>query len=133
MRLSLDSNDNRPIYVQIMDEVRRGLARGTLGPEDPLPSVRELASSLRINPRTVMQAYAALEREGLAYVQRGKGTFISADVRPDERERLSLARGVAQRALREARRSGLDLEDLIEALRNLGEDPGLDEKEGGAG
>jgi len=133
MRLSLDSNDNRPIYVQIVDEVRRGLARGTLGPEDPLPSVRELASSLRINPRTVMQAYAALEREGLAYVQRGKGTYISGDVRPDERERPHLAREVAERALREARRSGLDLEDLIEALKRLGEDPGPDEKEGGAG
>ena len=58
MQLTLDATDNRPIYIQIVDEVRRGLARGTLGPEDPLPSVRELASRLRINPRTVMQAYA---------------------------------------------------------------------------
>jgi GntR family transcriptional regulator len=128
MQLSLDSKDDRPIYVQIVDEVRRGLARGTLGPEDPLPSVRELASSLRINPRTVMQAYAALEREGLVYVQRGKGTYISADVRPDERERPHLAREVAKRALREARRSGLDLEDLIEALKEMAEGSGLDEK-----
>jgi len=133
MQLSLDTEDTRPIYVQIVDEVRRGLARGTLGPEDPLPSVRELASSLRINPRTVMQAYAALEREGVVYVQRGKGTYVSADVRPDERERPQLAREVAKRALREARRSGLGLEDLIEALNELGEDPGPDGKEGGAG
>jgi len=133
MQLSLDSTDDRPIYAQIVDEVRRGLARGTLGPEDPLPSVRELASSLRINPRTVMQAYAALEREGLVYVQRGKGTYISADVRPDERERPDLAREVAKRALREARRSGLELEDLIEAFKEMAEGRGLDEEEGGAG
>ena len=133
MQLSLDTEDNRPIYVQIVDEVRRGLARGTLGPEDPLPSVRELASSLRINPRTVMQAYSALEREGVVYVQRGKGTYVSADVRPDERERPQLAQEVAKRALREARRSGLGLGDLIEALKELGEDPCPDEIEGGAG
>ena len=60
MRVHLDPSDSRPIYVQIMDEVRRGLLRGTLRPDDPLPSVRELASGLRINPRTVLQAYAAL-------------------------------------------------------------------------
>jgi GntR family transcriptional regulator len=130
MRLSLDTEDNRPIYIQIVDEVRRGLARGTLGPEDPLPSVRELAASLRINPRTVMQAYAALEREGVVYVRRGKGTYVSADVRPDERERPQLAREVARRAMREARRSGLDLGDLIGALKELAEDPGPDGKEG---
>ena len=133
MQLSLDTDDTRPIYVQIVDEVRRGLARGTLGPEDPLPSVRELASSLRINPRTVMQAYAALEREGVVYVQRGKGTFVSADVRLNERERLKVAREIARRALRDARRSGLDLGDLMEALKELGEDPGPDGMEGGAG
>jgi GntR family transcriptional regulator len=133
MQLSLDSEDSRPIYVQIVDEVRRGLARGTLGPEDPLPSVRELASRLRINPRTVMQAYAALEREGLVYVQRGRGTFVSADVRPNERERPHLAREVAKRALRDARRSGLELGELIRALKELDENPGAAGKEGGAG
>jgi len=130
MQLSLDTEDSRPIYLQIVDEVRRGLARGTLGPEDPLPSVRELASSLRINPRTVMQAYAELERDGVVYVQRGKGTFVSPDVRPNEKERPQLAREVARRALREARRNGLVWEDLMEALRELGERLGTDGKEG---
>lgn len=133
MQLSLDTEDSRPIYLQIVDEVRRALARGTLGPEDPLPSVRELASNLRINPRTVMQAYAALERDGVVYVQRGRGTFISRDVRPNENVRPQLAREVAMQALREARRCGLVLEDLIQALRELGTDLGPDGKEGEAG
>jgi GntR family transcriptional regulator len=133
MQLTLDANDNRPIYVQIVDEVRRGLARGTLGPEDPLPSVRELAASLRINPRTVMQAYAALERDGVVYVRRGQGTYVSADVRPNEKERPQLAREVGRRALRDARRSGLELEDLMKALKELGGDSEADGKEGGAG
>lgn len=121
MRVHLDASDSRPIYVQIMDEIRRGLLRGTLRPEDPLPSVRELASGLRINPRTVLQAYAALEREGVVYVRRGQGTFVSADIKPDEQERPRLAREVARRALAEAQRSGLSLEDLLNAFRELGE------------
>jgi GntR family transcriptional regulator len=120
MRVHLDVSDSRPIYVQIMDEIRRGLLRGTLRPEDPLPSVRELASELRINPRTVLQAYAGLEREGVVYVRRGQGTFVSPDIEPDERERPRLAREVARSALAEAQRSGLALEDLLKALRELG-------------
>jgi GntR family transcriptional regulator len=132
MRVHLDASDSRPIYVQIMDEVRRGLLRGTLGPEDPLPSVRELASSLRINPRTVLQAYAALEREGVVYVRRGQGTFVSADIKPDQRERPLLALEVAKRALAEARRSGLTRDDLLDAFRELGEaSPESERPEGG--
>ena len=132
MRVHVDASDSRPIYVQIMDEVRRGLLRGTLRPEDPLPSVRELASGLRINPRTVLQAYAALEREGVVYVRRGQGTFVSPDVEPDAQERTRLALEVARRALTEAQRSGLALDDLLEALRELsGESPESDGPEGG--
>jgi len=132
MRVQVDASDSRPIYVQIMDEVRRGLLRGTLKSEDPLPSVRELASALRINPRTVLQAYAALEREGVVYVRRGQGTFVSADIKPDERERSRLASEVARRALTEAQRSGLALDDLLEAFRELSdESPESDGPEGG--
>jgi len=132
MQVHVDTNDSRPIYVQIMDEVRRGLLRGTLRPEDPLPSVRELASGLRINPRTVLQAYAALEREGVVYVRRGQGTFVSADIKPNEGERSRLALEVARRALTEAQRSGLALDDLLEALRGLSEEsPESDGPEGG--
>lgn len=120
MRIHLDPADSRPLYVQIMDEVRGGLVRGTLGPEDPLPSVRELASDLRVNPRTVSQAYAELERDGVVYVRRGQGTFVAPDVRPEERERPRLAREAARRALTDARRNGLTLEELMGALRELG-------------
>ena len=121
MRVRLQSTDNRPLYVQIMDEVRRALVRGTLGPDDLLPSVRELASELRVNPRTVSQAYAELEREGVVRVLRGKGTFVAPEVRPDRRERPRLAREVARRALADASRNGLVLEELMTALRDVGD------------
>lgn len=101
-----------------MDEVRRARVLGLAAPEDPLPSVRQLAADLRVNPNTVQQAYRELEREGLVYVRRGQGTFIAdAPLNGDERE--SLARGVAERALLEAHRSGLTADDLVRGIREI--------------
>jgi GntR family transcriptional regulator len=119
MWVNLDGKDNRPLYVQIMDEIRRALVRGTLRPEEAVPSVRELSLSLRVNPRTVLQAYTELEREGVLYVRRGQGTFVAPGVVPDSRERPQLARDVARRAMADAWKNGLKLEDLMAALREV--------------
>lgn len=118
MLVNLDPHDGRPLYLQIMDEVRRALVVGTLRPEDPLPSVRELASQLVVNPRTVSQAYQELEREGLIHTRRGQGTFVSA-VQHDEAERRNLARSVAKRSLLEARRNGVGVEELVRTIQEL--------------
>jgi len=117
MLISLDPQDTRPIYIQIVDEVRRALVLGTLGPDDPLPSVRDLAVKLRINPNTVSQAYRDLERQGMVYVRRGQGTYASPG-QTDGAERRTLAEGVARRALHDARRNGLAVDELIDAIRN---------------
>lgn len=119
MLVNLDPDDGRPLYLQIMDEVRRAIVAGTLRAEDPLPSVRELAGELVVNPRTVSQAYQELEREGVIYVRRGQGTFVSPTVRRGAGERRSLALAVAKRALLEARRSGLSAEELVMAIQKL--------------
>ncbi|MGI9628052.1 MAG: GntR family transcriptional regulator [Longimicrobiales bacterium] len=117
MRVTINTNDPRPIYVQIMDEVRRALVVGSLLADDPLPSVRELASELRVNPNTVAQAYRALERDNVVYGVRGKGTFVSAEAAPAAKHKDALAEGVAQRAHLDAVRHGITMEELIEALR----------------
>ena len=119
MWVHLDEKDARPLYVQIMDEVRRALVRGALRAEDPLPSVRELAAELVVNPRTVSQAYQELEREGVVYVRRGQGTFVSPVSEADGRERRALAEGVAKRALQDARRNGLGVEELVTIIREV--------------
>jgi GntR family transcriptional regulator len=120
MLVNLDLNDGRPLYLQVMDDVRRAIVVGTLRAEDPLPSVRELAAELVVNPRTVSQAYQELEREGVVYVRRGQGTFVSPAVRRGAGERRrGLARDVAKRALLEARRNGLDAEELVMAIQKL--------------
>jgi len=119
MWVQLDEADGRPLYVQIMDGIRRALVRGALRPEDPLPSVRELAAELVVNPRTVLQAYQELERQGVVYVRRGQGTFVSPAALRDRDERRALARAVARRALLEARRDGLEVEELMTSIREV--------------
>jgi GntR family transcriptional regulator len=130
----IDEADPRPLYQQIVDEVRRAVVVGTLGVEDVLPSVRQLSAELRVNPTTVQQAYRELERAGLVYVRRGQGTYVAR--LPEARagaERRRVAELVALRALRDARRHGLELEELFEAMRRTvnGGGPAPDLREGG--
>ena len=124
MLIRIDDKDPRPIYQQIVDEVRRGLVTGTIGAEDPLPSVRQLAGDLRVNPNTVQQAYRELEREGVVYVRRGQGTFVAEVRGGSARERSTLAASLAQRALTEAYRHGLDVEELIQAIQKAADGAG---------
>jgi GntR family transcriptional regulator len=119
MLVNLDVHDARPLYLQIMEEVRRALVIGTLRAEDPLPSVRELAAELVVNPRTVLQAYQELEREGVVYVRRGQGTFVAPNVNRDAAGRRDLARTTAKKALRDARRNGVAVEELVMFIREL--------------
>ena len=116
MPITIDPSDPRPIYLQIIDEVRRALVLGTLRSDEPLPSTRQLAADLRVNPNTVQQAYRELERDGVVYVRRGLGTF-AAGGGGGEAERRELVRGVAERALRDAYRHGLTADELIAAVR----------------
>lgn len=121
MLIHLDPADARPLYQQIVDEVRRAVVLGTLAPEDPLPSVRALAAELRVNPNTVQQAYRELERAGVAFSRRGQGTFVARPAGP-ESERETLLADVAERALRDARRFGIEPEELAAAILRLGAD-----------
>jgi GntR family transcriptional regulator len=116
--IAIDSADPRPIYVQIVDEVRRAVVVGSLKPNEPIPSVRQLASELGVNPNTVKQAYQELERLGVTYVERGNGTYVAAG-RSIRDARVSLATAVAERALRDATRNGLAVEELIDALERV--------------
>jgi GntR family transcriptional regulator len=119
MLVNLDPNEGRPLYLQIMDEVRRAVVVGTLRAEEPLPSVRELAAELVVNPRTVSQAYHELEREGVIYMRRGQGTFVSPTVQRDGKERRTLTRAVAKRSLLEARRNGVGVEELVMMIQQV--------------
>lgn len=77
--LSINSKDPRPIYEQVRDGFRDLISRGGMQADEKLPSVRELASSLAINPNTIQRAYRELERDGFIYTMAGKGAFVSPD------------------------------------------------------
>ncbi len=75
----MEFDDRTPIYAQIMDLIKRRIAVGELKVGQRLPSVRDLAQQVVVNPNTVQKAYLELEREGYATTQRGMGTFVSGD------------------------------------------------------
>jgi len=75
--INLNYRDSRPIYEQIKDGLRKLVMTGAFSPDERLPSVRELASALAINPNTIQRAYKELEAEGYIYTAAGKGSFAS--------------------------------------------------------
>ena len=77
--IQLNYRDPRPIYEQVKDGIRKLAYSGVLGPDDKLPSVRELAMKLAINPNTISRAYKELEQEGFIYTVTGRGTFINQE------------------------------------------------------
>jgi len=116
-RFQLDLHSGMPVYRQIIDQVRGGIASGLLGAGDPLPTVRQLAVDLAINPNTVVRAYRELEFGGLIETHQGTGTFISAQKmkRADAERTRQLAQIVADCVSR-AGAAGFTVEDLIEEL-----------------
>lgn len=77
--MDIQFDDKAPIYLQIMDMVKKDIVSKKLKGGDKLPSVRELAASLKVNPNTLQRAYQELEREGITFTQRGMGTFVTED------------------------------------------------------
>jgi GntR family transcriptional regulator len=120
MLVDIDPADARPVFRQIADEVRRSVSVGILKPDEPLPAVRKLAADLKVNANTVQHAYRTLEQEGVVYVKRGMGTFVSARaIEHGRRKPAFVARQLAERMLREAFRHGLLASDLIAALQEI--------------
>ena len=72
-------NDKLPIYIQIINGIKKDIISGNIKPGDKLPSVRELSSQLKVNPNTISRVYQEIERDGITFTQRGTGTFIRED------------------------------------------------------
>lgn len=114
--ISVNFRDARPIYEQVRDGFRRLILSGALPPDEKLPSVRELAGTLAINPNTIQRAYRELEQEGYICSVPGRGSFVCRDggaALAGRREKLSELRALA----RELRLLGASEEELLEALK----------------
>ena len=119
-RFLIDLHSGVPVYRQLIDQVRGGIASGALAAGDQLPTVRQLAVDLAINPNTVMRAYRELELGGLLETHQGTGTFIAN--KKIERKTAERDRQLIQLAGEFAARvgaAGFALEELIERLREM--------------
>jgi GntR family transcriptional regulator len=114
---TLDMQSGVPVYRQIIDQVQAGVATGALGPGNQLPTVRQVAVDLAINPNTVLRAYRELEIRGVLETQQGTGTFISQrQVRPDDSERERQLEQLVSEFVARAGAGGFTLEDVAEVL-----------------
>ncbi|MFQ6046430.1 MAG: GntR family transcriptional regulator [Gemmatimonadales bacterium] len=115
----IDARRPTPLYDQIAARIRVAVASGELKAGDSLPSVRQLAAQLRINPATVVQAYRELESEGFVEMRQGAGTFVR-EVAGDRRaeERVEHARRIVQDMLSQGARLGIATSELIRAFND---------------
>jgi GntR family transcriptional regulator len=116
---SIATGSPEPIYRQLVEQVRRLCAGGQLQPGDEMPSVREIAQALALNPMTVSKAYSLLEMEGVLARRRGLGMVVAASALARPADRASLLRPTLERAAVEARQLELDPETVLSLFATI--------------
>jgi GntR family transcriptional regulator len=120
LTLNLDFHSGLPIYTQIVNQIQSQLANGILKPGDQLPTVRALASELRVNFNTVARAYRILDEGRNISTQQGRGTYITEIPQPEAREKLrheALAE-LTQRFINEALRLGFSDREIRQTVKD---------------
>ena len=113
MVIRLETASGRPLYQQIVDQVKQMVAAGTLRTGDRLPTVRELSAQLILNPNTVAHAFQQLEREKVIETRRGLGSFIAAAISPlSHVERVQIVAAQIDRVLVEAYHVDISVDEL---------------------
>jgi len=121
IEIKLDLKSGVPFYRQVIDQVKAAIATETLSPGDRLPTVRQLAVNLSINPNTVSRAYTELELTGLVETQMGSGTFVgSRQVKPDDVEQRRMLNQLCQEFLSRVSTHGFTLDDVLSNLEQRG-------------
>jgi GntR family transcriptional regulator len=112
-----------PIYRQIQDQIRYGIASGLLTAGEQLPTVRSLAVELSVNPNTVIKAYSELEREGILTTEQGSGTFVAAQPPPSltMANRQAKLESLCAEFLAQAARFGFSSQEIMAAIQALTE------------
>jgi GntR family transcriptional regulator len=123
VKFAIDTKSGVPLYRQVIEQVKAGISRGLLSAGDQLPTVRQLSVDLSINPNTVIRAYRELEIEGVLETHQGSGTFVSSE-KPDidRLEKQRMLDQIITNMLARASNYGLNLQDVIEGLRQRKEE-----------
>ena len=119
MHIPLDHHSGEPIYRQIVEAIKYRIASGQLAAESQLPSIRELAQVLVVNPRTVIKAYEELQQDGVVVLRHGRGVFVTEPRSTlPVRERRRKLEELARRMLSEASCLGAGPEEVLDVLRS---------------
>ena len=110
---------SQPLYEQILDQVRSAVAKGEVALGEKIPSVRELAQVLKVNPNTVMRAYQELERDGITEKRRGQGTFITTSPHSIKTFKTDLAMQYLDDFIKKMESIGYSMEDIQTCLGKL--------------
>jgi GntR family transcriptional regulator len=115
----LDYGDPRPLYEQVREKMKTLIIRGVLSPHDQIPTVREMAVSLTVNPNTIQKAYKDLESEGYIYSVKGKGSFVTHRSSTTNERRLEDLRERLRPIFQELSYLGLTGQDAADWIRDL--------------
>ena len=116
-----DFDPNRPIYLQIIEEIKKRSVRGVYSPGSKLPSVRDMSRQMGVNPNTMARAYAELERQDFVFARRGQGSFVSEGMERIDAERQALTDGAVARFIEEVGELDLSQEQRADLLRKIEE------------
>ena len=117
---NINTSSDKAIYEQIIDNIKELSFKKILNPEDKLPSVREMASMLSVNPNTVSKAYQELERQKITHTVRGRGTFISSTIdSPIDQDRVNKAIENLRDICIELGHLGFSQEKLIQEINKI--------------
>ena len=112
-------NNKLPIYEQLIDSITNQVLSGVLEPDAPLPSVRELAAELTVNPNTVQKAFTELERSGVAYSVNGKGRFVTDDVEALKSRKIENCYKRIKPEIIELLRYGVTVDELTDKIKEM--------------
>ena len=113
-------DNNRPIYIQLVEKIRLEIISGKLKSGERIPSVRELALTARVNPNTMQKALAEIESEGLVYTERTNGKFVTENKELIEKIKKELAKEKVNNFINDMSNIGISYEEAIKYLQELG-------------
>ncbi|SHJ61094.1 GntR family transcriptional regulator [Tepidibacter formicigenes] len=118
--IDIDSRSSKPIYEQIVDQIKENIMKGILMHGDKLPSVRELSSMITVNPNTISRAYQELERQRFLISIKGRGTYVSDDYKPKiDNEKLESLKKQVKNMIIEFHYMGMKKGDILDLIQDL--------------
>ena len=117
--ITIDYKDRKPIYEQLIDNVKELVVKGVLKRDDQLPSVRQLATNLAINPNTIQKAYTELERQGVIYSLKGRGSFVASNIIDLREQQVAELNQTFAKLLAELFHLGVSKEQIITVVETI--------------